>query len=60
MKKEQLKKKYLKQFEDIEHHRNSDKEAWHCEADDILTDLLLELGYKCIVDKFESGTKWYA
>jgi hypothetical protein len=60
MKKEQLKKKYLKQFEDIEHHRNADEEIWHCEADDILINLLLDLGYKDIVDKFKSGTKWYA
>jgi hypothetical protein len=58
--KKQLEEKYLKQFENIEHQRNVDEEVWHCEADDILTNLLKELGYKDIVDKFNSGHKWYS
>lgn len=38
----------------------SDPEAEHAEADDILCDLLVSLGYKDVVDEWEKVSKWYA
>jgi len=37
-----------------------DKEVPHCEADDILCELLISLGYKDVVDEYEEIEKWYA
>jgi hypothetical protein len=37
----------------------TDIEADHCNADDILCEILTELGYEEIVEMFESIEKWY-
>jgi len=37
-----------------------DKERDHCEADDILCELLSSLGYGEVVDQFNKLEKWYA
>lgn len=37
-----------------------DPEANHAEADDLLCDLLKELGYVDIVEAYEKIEKWYA
>ncbi len=39
---------------------NGDVEAAHAQADDILTNLLKELGCNKVVDLFEKIEKWYA
>jgi hypothetical protein len=40
--------------------KNSDYEVAHCNADDILCDVLKQLGAKELVDEFEKVGKWYA
>lgn len=37
-----------------------DIEEAHCRADDLLCDILRELGYGDAVDVFENAYKWYA
>lgn len=37
-----------------------DAEAGHAEADDLLVEILIKLGYQDIVDEYESINKWYA
>lgn len=37
-----------------------DREDWHAEADNILCELLDELGYHDFVEAFEEVPKWYA
>ena len=37
-----------------------DTECNHINADDILCDMLIELGYKDIVDEYNKIFKWYA
>lgn len=45
----------LKQLQTI-----NDTEYAHIEADDVLTDLLNELGYNDILDEYSKVDKWYA
>ena len=40
--------------------KNSDYETAHVDADDILCDVLKQLGAKELVDEFEKVNKWYA
>lgn len=37
-----------------------DTESAHAEADDVLCDLLKELGYIKIVEEYHKVSKWYA
>jgi hypothetical protein len=37
-----------------------DREMAHVEADQLLCKLLIELGYKDVVDAWENIDKWYA
>lgn len=39
---------------------NSDTEAAHCNADDVLCALLAELGYDDVVEEYRKVSKWYA
>lgn len=39
---------------------NPDTELAHCDADDVLCELLVELGYGDVVDAFHQVKKWYA
>ena len=39
---------------------NDDIEAAHSYADEILCDLLTDLGYQCVVSEWEKVPKWYA
>ena len=39
---------------------NSDFELAHLDADNILCDVLTQLGYKELVDLYEKVNKWYA
>lgn len=38
---------------------NRDIEGAHGEADDILCELLIELGYQKVVDEYNNIPKWY-
>ena len=40
--------------------KNGDAEVAHVNADDILCDVLKQLGAKELVDEFNKVTKWYA
>ena len=39
---------------------NGDTEVAHLDADNILCDVLTQLGYKELVDLYEKVKKWYA
>ena len=39
---------------------NGDEEARHIYEDDLLCDLLTELGYEEIVEQYNKTGKWYA
>lgn len=47
--------KRLKKAEEI-----GDEETGHVDADRVLCDLLIELGYQSVVDAFDDVSKWYA
>jgi hypothetical protein len=55
---EELKEKYLQKMKDVA--KNHDAEVAHCDADDLLCELLKDLGYEEIIEAFESVDKWYA
>jgi len=39
---------------------SDDTEVAHCEADDLLCELLISLGYQDVVDEYYKVPKWYA
>jgi len=41
-------------------NKNGDTEGAHCEADDLLCEILKELGFGEAVEIFENMDKWYA
>lgn len=51
--------KYVKQIKEIDQNKD-DRETWHVIADDILCELLKELGYDAVVDAWDDIPKWYA
>lgn len=51
-------KKYIEALK-VE-QQNHDTEEAHCNADDILCNLLTDLGYKPIVEEYNQVSKWYA
>jgi hypothetical protein len=53
-----LKEKYLKDMQVVE--TLGDEEVAHCLADELLCNLLKELGYEDIVESFNKIDKWYA
>jgi hypothetical protein len=57
-KNEYLNDKYLELFK--KRCTSRDIEINHCEADDILCDLLNDLGYTELVNEFKKLEKWYA
>jgi hypothetical protein len=40
--------------------RSPDKEVQHCDADDLMCEVLRQLGYAEGVEVFEDMDKWYA
>ena len=52
----------IKKYEDAMRQQinNDDTETAHLLADEILCDVLCELGYKNLVDLFYKVDKWYA
>ena len=53
-----LNDKYLRKMKELEY--NDDTEHVHSVADDILCDLLIDLGYTELVGVFCDLEKWYA
>lgn len=45
---------------EIQETGEGDHELSHIKADDILSDLLRDLGYDDVVDEFDKIEKWYA
>jgi len=43
-----------------EEQGSDDTEEAHCNADDILCDVLIALGYQDIVDEYKKVNKWYS
>ncbi len=63
MKAEEIEERYLKELKEIQKHANDgydDQERRHVEEDDLLCDLLQELGYNKIVEQYYLTSKWYA
>ena len=52
------KQEYIERLRELE--RLDDTEAEHAEADNILAELLVELGMQDIVDEYGKIPKWYA
>ena len=44
----------------IQCQNNDDIEDCHSDADDILCELLISLGYKEVVEEYEKVEKWFA
>lgn len=57
MDKQELIKYYVKELKDL---RSLDTEVSHKFADDVLCDLLCELGFKKVVEEYHEIYKWYA
>lgn len=55
---EKLKAEFLERMH--EHVKDTDYEVAHSRADDLLCDLLKELGFKEVVDVYDKVGKWYA
>lgn len=55
--KNRLESKYLDRLEEAE---KDDCELYHMKADQVLCDLLNELGFGALVERYDSKSKWYA
>ena len=53
-------KEFAKEMQNICLLSHDDREIAHCDADDLLCQVLRELGYGEGVDIFEEMDKWYA
>lgn len=51
---------YKEKLDEIEELYEGDTEVLHSKADELLCDLLLDIGYPKVVEKFKSLPKWYA
>lgn len=51
---------YLRLMDEAIATSEADEEIGHSVADDILCNLLIELGYQDVVDKYYAVSKWYA
>ena len=47
-------------MQEIKNNYGGDEEAFHGKADDLLCEVLIELGYKNGVEIFKNSDKWYA
>jgi len=56
-----MSKDYLQLMKDVKiNTKDGDTEDYHIAADKLLCELLIELGYKEVVDEFNKLGKWYA
>lgn len=56
----ELAEKYLQKMKDVRNNADFDTEYAHRVADQILCDLLSELGFDEVVDEYVHIYKWYA
>lgn len=56
--KNEIKEKYIQKL--VKAQESGDAECAHMDADDILCDLLEELGFSDVVNEFRKINKWYA
>lgn len=52
------KQKYIEKMKELQNAR--DTEGSHIDADDLLCELLVELGFQEVVDEYNKIGKWYA
>jgi hypothetical protein len=57
---EELIKKYQKKLKEIINKYDFDEEVRHIEADNLLIELLKELGFEKITNIYEKIDKWFA
>lgn len=55
-----IEKRYLEKLKEVQDECCGDVECRHGCEDDILCELLKELGYEKLVKQYESTHKWYA
>lgn len=55
---EELKKQAIQKLKNIQ--LSNDTECAHGAADDVLCDLLSDLGFKDVVEEYSKVDKWYA
>lgn len=55
-----LNDKYLERMNEVKQRYEDDEETAHYLADEILCDLLINLGYAELVKVYDSVPKWYA
>lgn len=59
-----IKKKYIKRLKEILEINKGDNELIHCEYDELLEDLIREIGYGKLMDKLKEMVSdiafWYA
>ena len=62
VKQDELREKYLKKFDDLvkKHLSDPEEEGDHIAADNMLCNLLRELGFDDIVSRYDEIDKWYA
>jgi hypothetical protein len=54
-----MEEKYVKKMEELEALYGDDVEMLHVMADNLLCNLLEELGYEKVTQKFKDFNKWY-
>ncbi len=55
-----LNNEYAKKMKEINNNHRVDFELVHIEADELLCELLTELGYEDVVNEYKKIGKWYA
>lgn len=55
-----LKNKYKRKMEIINEQHSDDPEVAHLDADILICELLVELGYKDVVDEYDKTPKYYS
>lgn len=55
-----MEEKYINKLKKIQEEQKYDEEVRHGLEDELLCELLTELGYKKIVELYDSTDKWYA
>ena len=56
MDKKEFTDKTIEELNKLEH----DREAQHCHSDDIMEELLIEIGYERLIKYIRSTNRWYA
>ena len=57
---ETLEEKYIKRLKDIDKRNGANAEGCHIELDEMLCELLKELGFEKLVIEYDEIHKWYS